>query len=171
MSRTAGEGERAHAQGHRHRRSHPSPRGGILGRDCRGRPGADERTGAAPTLTGATVIASTKNDVSAPLRSLKDKDQGKAIKTKKEREQGGIPQIAIGAPDTAVQSRTSGAAAPAAASSFEGIGAALPGISVQYAPPDTNGAIGPNHFVQTVNVSFRGLQQDRQRARTVLVAS
>ncbi len=99
------------------------------------------------------MIQSTKNDVSAPLASLKDKDQGK-VKVKKERDQGGIPQIATGAPDTAVQSSAPGAAAPAAASSFEGIGAGLPGFSVQYAPPDTNGAVGPNHFVQIVNTSF-----------------
>ena len=49
---------------------------------------------------------------------------------------------------------TSGTAAPAASSSFEGIGGGLPGFTVQSAPPDTNGAVGPNHFVQTVNVSF-----------------
>ena len=44
---------------------------------------ADPPPSAAPALTGATVIQSTKNDVSAPLASLKDKDQGKAIKDKK----------------------------------------------------------------------------------------
>jgi len=109
---------------------------------------------ATPVLTGATVIQSTKNDVSAPLASLKDKDQGKAIKDKKERDQGGIPQIATGAADTAVQSSAPGAAAPAASSSFEGIGQGIPGFTVQLAPPDTNGAVGPNHFVQTVNASF-----------------
>ncbi len=114
---------------------------------------ADPALTATPTLTGATVIQSTKNDVSAPLASLKDKDQGK-VKVKKERDQGGIPQIATGAPDTAVQSSAQGAAAPAATSSFEGIGAGLPGFTVQYAPPDTNGAVGPNNFVQTVNVAF-----------------
>ncbi|MHB8440060.1 MAG: hypothetical protein ACYDD4_13005 [Acidimicrobiales bacterium] len=107
----------------------------------------------APTLTGATVIRSSKNDVSAPLASLKDKGLGQ-VKVKKERDQRGIPQIASGAPDTAVQSTTSGTTAPAASSSFEGIGQGLAGFSVQYAPPDTHGAVGPNDFVQTENVSF-----------------
>jgi IPT/TIG domain len=102
---------------------------------------------------GPTVIHSTKNDVSAPLASLTDKDQGK-VKDKKEKRQRGVPQIATGAADTAVQSSVQGAAAPAASSSFDGIGQGLPGFTVQYAPPDTNGAVGPNHFVQTVNVSF-----------------
>ena len=107
----------------------------------------------APVLTGATVIQSTKNDVSGRLASFKDKHQGTDT-SKKERVQGGIPQIATGAADTAVQSSAPGAAAPAAASSFEGIGAGLAGYSVGYAPPDTNGAVGPNNFVQIVNASF-----------------
>ena len=107
----------------------------------------------ASAQAGASVIHSAKNDVSARLSSLTDKDQGK-VKDKKERKQRGFPQIATGAADTAVQSSAPGAAAPAASSSFEGIGQGLPGFTVQYAPPDTNGAVGPNHFVQTVNVSF-----------------
>src|SRR5207245_4587524 len=58
-----------------------------------------------------------------------------------------------GSPDSAVQSTVS-TTAPAVSSSFEGIGQGIAGFTVQYAPPDTNGAVGPNHFVQTVNVSF-----------------
>ncbi len=107
----------------------------------------------APALTGATVIQSTKNDVSSPLGSFSNKDQGN-VRKEQERQQRSLPQIATSAADTAVQSSALGAAAPAASSSFEGIGGGLPGFTVQYAPPDTNGAVGPNDFVQTVNVSF-----------------
>ena len=37
---------------------------------------------------------------------------------------------------------------------FEGVGAGLPGFSVNSAPPDTNGAVGATQYVQWVNESF-----------------
>jgi hypothetical protein len=40
------------------------------------------------------------------------------------------------------------------ASSFEGMGAGMPGYSVNYIPPDTNGAVGTKQYVQTVNVDL-----------------
>jgi Carboxypeptidase regulatory-like domain len=58
------------------------------------------------------------------------------------------------------QTGTSGVAAPQAlptpAVSFEGISEAdtIP-LGEGYLPPDTNGAAGPNHYVQVVNVAFR----------------
>src|SRR6184192_1572029 len=101
---------------------------------------------------GVTVIQSTKNDVSARLATISPKTEG-AGQPKKERPLHGFPQAVTGVPDAAVQSTVS-TAAPAASSSFEGIGQGFAGFTVQYAPPDTNGAVGPNNFVQTVNVSF-----------------
>src|SRR5437899_4248252 len=101
---------------------------------------------------GVTVIQSSKNDVSPRLATISPKSED-AAQPKKERPLHGFPQSATGAPDTAVQSTVS-TAAPAASSSFEGIGQGFAGFTVQYAPPDTNGAVGPNDFVQTVNVSF-----------------
>ena len=52
---------------------------------------------------------------------------------------------------------------PLAVQSQDGSGRATPGLLVDfagisatgYAPPDTEGAVGPNHYVQVVNVSFR----------------
>jgi hypothetical protein len=42
--------------------------------------------------------------------------------------------------------------------SFDGLGDGFSGpggsFKVQYHPPDTNGAVGPNHYVQTVNVAY-----------------
>src|SRR2546428_1329389 len=106
----------------------------------------------AKDLTGVTVIPSSKNDVSPRLATIPPKVED-AAQPKRERPLHGFPRAASGAPDPGVQSTISGAA-PAASSSFEGIGQGLAGFTVQYAPPDTNGAIGPSHFVQTVNVSF-----------------
>src|SRR5438552_2554501 len=101
---------------------------------------------------GVTVIQSSKNDVSPRLATIPPKTED-AAQPKKERPLHGFPGATMGAPDTAVQSTVS-TAAPAASSSFEGIGQGFAGFTVQYAPPDTNGAVGPNNFLQTVNVSF-----------------
>ena len=47
-------------------------------------------------------------------------------------------------------------ALPAPAVSFEGISQAdTVALGQGFLPPDTNGAAGPNHYVQTVNVTFR----------------
>src|SRR5712691_2807221 len=101
---------------------------------------------------GVMVIPSSKNDVSPRLATIPPKTDD-PLKDKKERPLHGFPRVVAGSPDTAVQSTVS-TAAPAVSSSFEGIGQGLAGFTVRYAPPDTNGAVGPNHFVQTVNVSF-----------------
>ena len=101
---------------------------------------------------GVTVIRSSKNDVSQRLATISPKSED-AAQPKKERPLHGFPGATTGAPDGAVQSTVS-TAAPAASSSFEGIGQGFAGFTVQYAPPDTNGAVGPNNFLQTVNVSF-----------------
>src|ERR1700738_3261916 len=37
---------------------------------------------------------------------------------------------------------------------FQGLGVGFPGFTVQFAPPDTNAAVGPNHIVQWVNGQF-----------------
>src|SRR4051812_26359391 len=46
------------------------------------------------------------------------------------------------------------AAAPVTSANFDGIGNGVAGFSVNSAPPDTNGDVGPNHYVQTVNTDF-----------------
>ena len=108
--------------------------------------------------SGTTVIAPSKHDVSPPLASIAPKSESTdPAKPKKEKPLRGFPLVTAGAVDTAVQSSVS-TAAPATTSAFDGIGQGFSGpagtFTVQYAPPDTNGAVGPNHFVQTVNVSF-----------------
>ena len=44
--------------------------------------------------------------------------------------------------------------APTTAANFDGIGNGVAGFSVNSAPPDTNGDVGPNHYVQVVNTDF-----------------
>ena len=111
---------------------------------------------AAQEQHGVTVIPSSKNDVSPRLASIPPQTEG-ARSDRRERPLRGFPHATAGSPDAAVQSTVS-VAAPAVSSAFEGIGQGFVGpagtFTVQYAPPDTNGAVGPNHFVQTVNVSF-----------------
>ncbi len=56
------------------------------------------------------------------------------------------PQVA----DPVLQGSLIGPAAPAAANNFDGV----PNIDGVY-PPDTNGDVGPNHYVQMVNLHFQ----------------
>ncbi|HEX7836987.1 MAG TPA: proprotein convertase P-domain-containing protein [Kofleriaceae bacterium] len=53
-----------------------------------------------------------------------------------------VVQTAIGAP-----------LIPATSTSFEGAGTGLAGFTVNVAPPDIDGDVGPNHYVQIVNSS------------------
>jgi subtilisin-like proprotein convertase family protein len=54
--------------------------------------------------------------------------------------------------DPVVQSAIgSGLNIPTPITTFEGMGAGLAGFTVQSAPPDTDGDIGPNHYIQIVN--------------------
>src|SRR5439155_21322195 len=82
-------------------------------------------------------------------------------KEKKEKKKAGripLPGVSTAAPDPALQSAPGTAAAPTVGLNFEGVGQGFRGpsgtFSVNSAPPDTNGAVGPNHYVQIVNQSF-----------------
>ncbi|HEY6177014.1 MAG TPA: proprotein convertase P-domain-containing protein, partial [Kofleriaceae bacterium] len=57
-------------------------------------------------------------------------------------------------PDPVVQTAPGAADAPTLITQFEGMGAGLPGFQVAAAPPDTDGDIGPSHYVQIVNSSL-----------------
>ena len=63
-----------------------------------------------------------------------------------------------GVPDPVVQAQQGTAAAAELGAAFEGVGQGFTGpsgtFSVTSAPPDTNGAVGPNHYLQIVNTSF-----------------
>ncbi len=58
------------------------------------------------------------------------------------------------APDTVLQYVTGPTVSTTLPESFDGLGAGFPGFTVQYIPPDTNGAAGETQYVQWVNASF-----------------
>jgi hypothetical protein len=102
------------------------------------------------------------NDISLPLIELRDQEgQHTGEHQDREKPHRAIPGHSHGNANSAAQpgpTAAAVAAAPALLNSFEGIGNGFTGpngtFSVNSAPPDTNGAVGPNHYVETVNASF-----------------
>jgi hypothetical protein len=96
---------------------------------------------------GVTVISEVKHDLSPPLRDIPPAGlapQHEAF------EPGPLP-IKLPPPgqvDPVVQTELGPMAMPAPSQSFNGQGAN------GSAPPDTNGDVGPNHYLQTVNTTF-----------------
>src|SRR5262249_8925723 len=100
-------------------------------------------------------------DTSAPLTQLAiGVTPAPDKKDKKEKKAGQLPLhgSSQSAPDPALQSSPGSASAPTAGINFEGVGQGFTGpngtFSVNSAPPDTNGAVGPNNYVQIVNEDF-----------------
>jgi hypothetical protein len=94
-------------------------------------------------VTGPEV----KHDTSPPLRTIPPQNEHRG---RKEHIEHPIPVPAgSGTPDPVVQTAAPLAAAPIPGPSFGG-------VPVQdSAPPDTNGAVGPNAYVQIVNEQFQ----------------
>src|SRR5438046_684465 len=94
-----------------------------------------------------------KNDVSPPLRSIRPiaaKPWTKVRELPEPREGKASTRPQVPVKDPVVQ-RTFGALTmPAPIRNFNG----LPNVDGVY-PPDTNGDVGPNHYVQWVNTSFQ----------------
>jgi len=120
---------------------------------------------AADPTAGPTIIPSVHNDVSVALTAMGGEDENNDKEKKKEKKEKPHHQVPGGgdgnASDASAAQKGSGAltaAAPALLTSFEGIGNGFSGpngtFTVNSAPPDTNGAVGPNHYVETVNSSF-----------------
>jgi hypothetical protein len=112
--------------------------------------------GGVPGRPGAEVTQARHHDKSRPLREIapaRAKDEREAEKRVKE-----LPLFMGGMFDPVVQVSKGAAQAPTLGAGFEGVGQGFSGPSgpftVNSAPPDTNGAVGPNHFVQVVNQSF-----------------
>ncbi|NUR75368.1 MAG: hypothetical protein HOQ28_03650 [Thermoleophilia bacterium] len=97
-------------------------------------------------------------DVSRPLREIAPIAPAKGQLTVKREYLMRPPATGTGAPDTAVQSSLGAAAAPVLNGSFDGVGQGFTGpagtFTVNSAPPDTNGQVGPNNYVQIVNSAF-----------------
>src|SRR5438874_86422 len=122
---------------------------------------ADATPATDPIASGPTVIATLDHDTSLPLTALSRGPGNSGLHRVKPHRP--IPSHSKGDanPPTVPQH---GAATPTIANaptlltSFEGIGNGFTGpqgtFSVNAAPPDTNGAVGPNHYAMTVNTDF-----------------
>src|SRR5262249_22979361 len=100
---------------------------------------------------------SSKNDVSAPLRSMAAKSpKAKAPTATTARPALPLPrhqQQATKRADTAVQSQPASPNMPAPQQNFDGV--PFPGVIGSCLPPDTNGEVGATQYTQIVN---EGLQ-------------
>lgn len=103
------------------------------------------------------VGASVRNDTSIPLREMKQKP----IEWRPQREANKNPKVRHyhqDRTDPVVQDSLTGPDLltpniPSPLQSFDGI--PFPGVSCNCAPPDTNGEVGPNHYVQIVNEGYQ----------------
>ena len=115
-----------------------------------------------------TVNRSVKNDLSAPLRSIAGKpsnghggeaDDFPSLKPVKHGKSNHL--------NPNIQSQIGPFAAPSTSNNFDGVGNGFTGpqgtFSVASAPPDTNGAVGPQDYVQTVNTDFAVFNKDPGR--------
>ncbi len=103
------------------------------------------------------VSAAVYSDVSEPVRNLtglapapdgKDKEKDKPLRV--------LPNMgnALDQADGALQTVSGPLAGTTAGLNFAGVGQGDYGFSDQYAPPDTNGAVGATQYVQWVNTYF-----------------
>jgi hypothetical protein len=127
---------------------------GLAG-GCRG-PSTD--LAVAPPDSGV-VVNVVAHDVSPPLRELAVR--ARALPRSDEAPEAEpvhrIPHArmrSFAAPDPVVQHAPGAAPIDAPIADFEGLGAGIPNFQVGGVPPDTDGDIGPNHYVEVVNVSL-----------------
>ncbi len=116
---------------------------------------ANDRPGPAPEVTSAVA-----HDTSAPLRDLAKSAPSspesltdRPVTVNRPVPDDRIDVINAGNPGPPVIPDPTGPGPedmPALAGSFEGI----PNVNAVY-PPDTDGDVGPNHYVQMVNISFQ----------------
>jgi hypothetical protein len=107
-----------------------------------------------PGASQPIVAPATHFDVSAPLSGMTPAPIVD-LKDKKEKKKNELPEVAAsGTADSAVQSEQGTDAAPATTTSFDGIGRGLGSYSPRWAPPDTNGAVGPDHYFEIVNADI-----------------
>jgi hypothetical protein len=115
-------------------------------------PGMVAAQAAAPA--GAVVARSVHNDVSPPLREIADTHARPGWFAHHAPRRAPRP----GAGGSASGSAGAPTAAPTTTVNIDGVGNGFSGpqgtFSVNAAPPDTNGAVGPNDYVQIVNTDY-----------------
>jgi uncharacterized repeat protein (TIGR01451 family) len=109
-------------------------------------------------VSNPIVGFSDKNDLSPPLKQIRPLAPSQPLPSRDipmhpiPRAEVPSPDARIAAPDPLVQSEAISPKMPSATVSFEGIrNSDNPGAIL---PPDTNGAVGPNHYVQMLNIVF-----------------
>ncbi len=118
-----------------------------------------DRNEKAQVKRGSQVIHLVKHDLSPALRDIPPGQMKAGVKrihpVKLLPPRANDPNRPVsGQLDPGVQLSMGSMAMPAANTNFMGVGNGLAGFSVASAPPDTNGDVGPNHYVQTVNTSM-----------------
>jgi subtilisin-like proprotein convertase family protein len=118
-------------------------------------------TGAPDDDNKVEVVKADGYDVSAPLTELAKIPVVEAFGLRAHEAEPARPiphmrtQSAAQQLDPVIQNAIgSGPNIPTPTTTFEGMGAGLAGFTVQSAPPDTDGDVGPNHYVQVVNSSI-----------------
>jgi subtilisin-like proprotein convertase family protein len=117
-------------------------------------------SGDEPPPSRVTVVKADVWDISKPLRELvklhmrEDLDRGKEAEPVRP-----LPALrgslsAVPEVDPVLQDGFGQGLIPNPLVNFEGMGTGMPDFTMEAAPPDTNGDIGPNHYVQTVNLAF-----------------
>ncbi|HEV2404816.1 MAG TPA: hypothetical protein VGR88_05160, partial [Ktedonobacterales bacterium] len=118
---------------------------------------------------GVTVTPDSHHDVSAPLSTIAG-HPSPATAPHQADAPVHVPLRPEGPANNQhaeVQSHIGPYAAPTASNNFDGVGNGFTGpqgtFSVSAAPPDTNGAVGPQDYVQTVNTDFAVFNKDASR--------
>jgi hypothetical protein len=113
--------------------------------------------GKQPPVGPVEVSLAVYSDVSAPVRDLVGVAPAPSTdKEKKEKPLRVLPNMgnALNQPDGALQTSAGPLVGTTGALNFAGVGQGDYGFSDQYAPPDTNGAVGATQYVQWVNTYF-----------------
>jgi subtilisin-like proprotein convertase family protein len=117
-------------------------------------------TGGSSDDSKVTVIKPDASDVSPPLSELAKipVPELAGVRAHEAEPVRGVPHMRVQSAgqvaDPVVQNAIGGPNIPTPITTFEGMGTGLPGFAVAVAPPDTDGDIGPNHYVQIVNSSL-----------------
>jgi hypothetical protein len=124
-------------------------------------PARVDRLGAAVPRLRPVIRTALRHDLSPPLRSMRPVRPPSGGKVRvipnpnplQARAKHALRSLAP-ARTAGVQRRAGTAAMPAFQQDFEGIANTSPGNPCQCLPPDTNGAVGPGDYVQTVNTAL-----------------
>lgn len=108
-----------------------------------------------PGHSMAIVVHEENHAVSKPLRNIppipSNVLQKLTIRLRHPHPLSGIRRLL---PDPALQTSTGPLVTTSSESNFAGVGVGLGTFYPMYAPPDTNGAVGPTEYVQWVNVNY-----------------